>query len=180
MFRLRSSAIINPVCSLLRITMPRKRQGPSSPAVPAKRAKAKASPLSKQLASGSALRDIEDLVAPSINSLTSWQQFMTDASRHHHAFAPDDRIAIRKQLIAWFDQHQRELPWRQRWCSSNTTQQAPPQQLSLRAYQVWISEIMLQQTRVSTVIDYYNRWMARFPTIYDLAAASLDVCTDDT
>jgi A/G-specific adenine glycosylase len=43
-----------------------------------------------------------------------------------------------------------------------------------RAYEVWISEIMLQQTRVAVVIDYWNNWMAKWPTIQDLAAADAD------
>lgn len=61
-----------------------------------------------------------------------------------------------RQLLDWFAQHQRRLPWR--------GQPTP--------YAVLVSELMLQQTRVDTVIDYFNRWMARFPTIADLAAAS--------
>lgn len=44
-------------------------------------------------------------------------------------------------------------------------------------YAVWVSEIMLQQTRVATVIDYFERWMAKWPTVESLAAASLEeVC----
>lgn len=46
--------------------------------------------------------------------------------------------------------------------------------LSVRAYEVWISEIMLQQTRVSVVIDYWKRWMAKWPTIEELAVALED------
>ena len=46
--------------------------------------------------------------------------------------------------------------------------------LEKRAYQVWISEIMLQQTRVAVVIDYWNRWMEKWPTIHDLASADAD------
>lgn len=46
--------------------------------------------------------------------------------------------------------------------------------LEKRAYEVWISEIMLQQTRVTVVIDYWNRWMQKWPTIHDLAQASDD------
>ena len=42
------------------------------------------------------------------------------------------------------------------------------------SYGTWVSEIMLQQTRVDTVIDYWKRWMTVFPTIYDLAAATPD------
>ena len=59
-------------------------------------------------------------------------------------------------LLVWYSQKARELPWRGN---------ADP-------YAVWVSEIMLQQTRVETVVPYYERWMSRFPTIASLAAAS--------
>lgn len=62
------------------------------------------------------------------------------------------------QLVKWFQSNQRMLPWRE----------------SYEPYQVWISEIMLQQTQVATVLPYFDRWMKRFPTIQDLAAASED------
>lgn len=68
-----------------------------------------------------------------------------------------DRIA--SALLAWFDMHGRhDLPW----------------QHPRSAYRVWVAEIMLQQTQVATVIDYFNAFMARFPTIEALAAASSD------
>ncbi|QQE79480.1 A/G-specific adenine glycosylase [Alicyclobacillus sp. SO9] len=60
-----------------------------------------------------------------------------------------------RQLVDWYLQNQRKLPWRE---TSNP-------------YQVWISETMLQQTRVETVIPYYYAFLERFPTILDLAAA---------
>ncbi|HWR66609.1 MAG TPA: A/G-specific adenine glycosylase [Bellilinea sp.] len=60
-----------------------------------------------------------------------------------------------RRLLAWYADHARELPWRGH---------ADP-------YAVWVSEIMLQQTRVETVIPYFERWMRRFPTIKDLAQA---------
>jgi A/G-specific adenine glycosylase len=64
-----------------------------------------------------------------------------------------------QQLLAWFDKHGRtDLPWQQ----------------DITPYRVWVSEIMLQQTQVSTVIDYYNRFMARFPDVTTLARAPLD------
>ena len=63
--------------------------------------------------------------------------------------------AVEKQLLPWFAQNARDLPWRK-----NRT-----------LYRVWISEIMLQQTRVETVIPYYNRWMKTFPTWRALANA---------
>src|SRR5437870_9775184 len=65
-------------------------------------------------------------------------------------------------LLAWYDRHRRKLPWR-----------APPGTPS-DPYRVWLSEIMLQQTTVATVRPYFDRFMARWPDISALAAASLD------
>ncbi|MBW5445615.1 A/G-specific adenine glycosylase [Cohnella sp. CFH 77786] len=70
-----------------------------------------------------------------------------------------DRAAINRffgtELLAWYKRERRDLPWRR----------------SRDPYRIWVSEIMLQQTRVETVIPYYHRFMERFPTIGDLAAA---------
>lgn len=66
------------------------------------------------------------------------------------------RSPFAEKLIAWYQQHQRDLPWRQQ----------------TDGYAVWVSEIMLQQTRVETVKPYYQRWMTRFPTVEKLAQAS--------
>ena len=60
------------------------------------------------------------------------------------------------RILDWYERHGRELPWR-----------GHPD-----PYAVWVSEIMLQQTRVETVIPYFERWMARFPGVQELAAAS--------
>src|SRR5438105_1807988 len=65
-------------------------------------------------------------------------------------------------LLAWYDRHRRLLPWR-----------SPPGQPP-DPYRVWLSEIMLQQTTVATVGPYFDRFVARFPSIRALAAASLD------
>jgi len=63
------------------------------------------------------------------------------------------------QLLTWFRQHGRtDLPWQQ----------------DISPYRVWVSEIMLQQTQVTTVIDYYLRFMQSFPRVEDLAAANID------
>jgi A/G-specific adenine glycosylase len=77
--------------------------------------------------------------------------------------------SIRNNLLTWYDENHRIMPWRE---SPNTEKKETNKQL--RAYQVWVSEIMLQQTRVETVIDYYNKWMKRFPTLSDLAKADLE------
>jgi A/G-specific adenine glycosylase len=67
-----------------------------------------------------------------------------------------------ERLLAWYDRERRDLPWR-----------APPGRRA-DPYRVWLSEIMLQQTRVETVVRYYERFLARFPSIEALAAARLD------
>src|SRR6185436_6701923 len=61
-------------------------------------------------------------------------------------------------LLKWFSKHARDLPWRR----------------TRDAYPVWISEIMLQQTQVKTVIPYWERWMRELPTIVALAEAAPD------
>ncbi|MGM0557450.1 MAG: A/G-specific adenine glycosylase [Myxococcota bacterium] len=68
----------------------------------------------------------------------------------------DGRIdAFRDDLLTWYDRDKRELPWRG----------------IDDPYKTWVSEIMLQQTQVATVIDYYHRWLERFPTVEALAGA---------
>jgi A/G-specific adenine glycosylase len=62
---------------------------------------------------------------------------------------------LRRALLAFFDRHARDLPWRR----------------TRDPYAVWVSEVMLQQTRVETVVPYFRRWMERFPTVDALAAA---------
>lgn len=63
--------------------------------------------------------------------------------------------AIGRALLAWYGEHRRELPWRK----------------SLDPYAVWVSEMMLQQTQVATVIPYFQAWMQRFPDVAALARA---------
>ncbi len=64
--------------------------------------------------------------------------------------------SIASRLLKWYTQHGRRLPWR----------------ATHDPYRVWVSEIMLQQTRVETVIPYYRRWLRRFPSVRALAAAT--------
>ncbi len=66
-----------------------------------------------------------------------------------------DLAEIRKRLLGWFRKYRRELPWR----------------LNKDPYRIWLSEIMLQQTRVAAVIPYYERFLERFPDIRALAEA---------
>lgn len=68
------------------------------------------------------------------------------------------RTFLTKPLVDWFIFHKRDLPWRK----------------NNNPYAVWISEVMLQQTQVKTVIPYFNKWMKSFPTIEDLAKAPIE------
>jgi hypothetical protein len=73
----------------------------------------------------------------------------------------DDHASLQfsAQVLDWYDKYGRKtLPW----------------QIEKTPYKVWLSEVMLQQTQVATVIPYFERFMARFPTVTDLANAPLD------
>ncbi|KAF8551978.1 DNA glycosylase [Imleria badia] len=104
----------------------------------------------------------EDVVAPSTRNQathpTSW-----------HVVTGVD--PIRESLLDWYGRkHEvRGMPWRKPFDGS-----LDKIDRAQRAYEVWVSEIMLQQTQVATVIPYYNNWMAKFPTINDLAASDID------
>ncbi|XP_028640601.1 adenine DNA glycosylase isoform X1 [Grammomys surdaster] len=85
----------------------------------------------------------------------------------YHLFSDmADVTAFRRNLLSWYDQEKRDLPWR-KWVKEEAN-------LDRRAYAVWVSEAMLQQTQVATVINYYTRWMQKWPTLQDLAKASLE------
>ncbi|HPY21080.1 MAG TPA: A/G-specific adenine glycosylase [Polyangiaceae bacterium] len=76
-----------------------------------------------------------------------------------HDWHPNTLRAMRHELLTWFEKYGRQLPWR--------TKPRDP-------YAVWVSEIMLQQTRVATVVPYFERFMHRFPTLEALACAPVD------
>jgi A/G-specific adenine glycosylase len=72
-----------------------------------------------------------------------------------NAFPDSIKLKFRRRLLGWYDDHARELPWR----------------ASRDPYRVWLSEIMLQQTRVAAVTEHYRKFLRRFPTVEKLAAA---------
>ncbi|XP_022771619.1 adenine DNA glycosylase [Durio zibethinus] len=88
-------------------------------------------------------------------------------------FSKEDTYKIRASLLEWYDKNQRDLPWRRRTTQSGNGKNVKEEEEE-SAYGVWVSEVMLQQTRVQTVIDYYNRWMQKWPTLQHLAQASLE------
>ncbi len=65
---------------------------------------------------------------------------------------------FKNNLVKWFEKNQRQMPWRE----------------TKNSYYIWLSEVMLQQTQVKTVIDYYHKFVSRFPTITDLSNAHED------
>lgn len=67
----------------------------------------------------------------------------------------NSRHRFRRQLLRWYDLHKRDLPWRR----------------NRDPYRVWLAEIMLQQTRVAAVLGHYQKFLRRFPTVRELAAA---------
>lgn len=71
---------------------------------------------------------------------------------------PADLPKFRRGLLSWFAKHKRDLPWRR----------------SRDPYRIWLSEVMLQQTRVAAVIPYYERFLEAFPTVQALADARAD------
>ncbi len=70
----------------------------------------------------------------------------------------DRKTAVRRGLLGWFDRNARDLPWRR----------------TRSPYRIWLSEILLQQTRVETVLPYYRRFVRALPSVRRLAAASED------
>src|SRR5277367_381384 len=77
---------------------------------------------------------------------------------HKHRASPDaklDAALFRRKLMGWYKSHARELPWR------NVND----------PYRTWVSEVMLQQTRVAAVIEHYHDFLRRFPTVLALALA---------
>ena len=81
---------------------------------------------------------------------------MLDLEKYGVTMWEEDKIlSFRQKLLAWYDKNKRDLPWRR----------------SKNPYHIWVSEIMLQQTRVDTVIPYYERFLDWFPTVESLANA---------
>uniref|UniRef100_A0A803MFM6 Adenine DNA glycosylase n=1 Tax=Chenopodium quinoa TaxID=63459 RepID=A0A803MFM6_CHEQI len=81
-------------------------------------------------------------------------------------FKEEEIAEIRVSLLEWYDKNKRDLPWRRLKDDDDGKEK--------KAYGVWVSEVMLQQTRVATVIDYFNRWVLKWPSLYHLSLASLE------
>ncbi|KAI9272287.1 DNA glycosylase [Helicostylum pulchrum] len=99
--------------------------------------------------------------------ITSNRLYHSDS---YHVVSDNERARIQKDLLKWYHVEKRTtMPWRK---DNDITWDR--EELGQRAYEVWVSEIMLQQTQVATVIGFYGRWMEAFPTIRDLANADIE------
>ncbi|MCO5564921.1 hypothetical protein L7F22_018589 [Adiantum nelumboides] len=111
----------------------------------------------------------KSLAAATSGPPVSSQDCIADIEDSSPRFSDKQAALIRTNLLTWYDANHRKLPWRyeltQKILDSEELQQR-------RAYATWVSEVMLQQTRVTTVIDYFNRWMEKWPTVKDLASAT--------
>src|SRR5580698_6240362 len=83
---------------------------------------------------------------------------ITPSSHVTHGVLGKGLSRFRRALLGWYDRHRRDLPWRR----------------THDPYAIWLSEIMLQQTRVAAVLEHYRVFLERFPKIEVLAAASED------
>ncbi|KAL7551515.1 hypothetical protein ACHAWF_018186 [Thalassiosira exigua] len=131
-----------------------------------------------------------------LNLLIEW---ISHESEDFHSFTPEEANNIRAALLKWYRKHRRKLPWRgdappydgsTAGINGNGKKKTPAaskkkggkesvpdynihaKQVPQTAYGIWVSEIMLQQTRVEAVIPYWLKWMESFPTVHDLANAS--------
>jgi A/G-specific adenine glycosylase len=84
---------------------------------------------------------------------------------------PRDLRALRSSLLGWYDAHRRDLPWRRENMGGPQLPEVGNCGAMRDPYPIWVSEIMLQQTRVAAVLDHYARWLQRFPTVQSLASA---------
>ncbi|WWC94008.1 A/G-specific adenine glycosylase [Kwoniella sp. B9012] len=104
--------------------------------------------------------DIEDTAGPSVPR---------DHGTEYHAV--DELVKFQKDLLDWFEgcRETRGMPWRKRYDPELSMEEK-----GQRAYEIWVSEVMLQQTQVATVIAYWKRWIEKWPTIADLAKADVE------
>ncbi|KAM7263518.1 hypothetical protein ACFE04_001201 [Oxalis oulophora] len=110
---------------------------------------------------------------------TQKKQQLTSSDDIEDLFTKEETHKIRCSLLSWYDNNQRILPWRRSsrrpFINEEEEEETPTTTpTTTRAYEVWVSEVMLQQTRVQTVIHYYNRWMTKWPTVHHLAKASIE------
>ena len=122
-------------------------------------------------------------IQPVVDSLLP-SSALPDIEDSFTAYKDTEKSHLRKGLLAWYHTSRRKLPWRgddlleqeedNDDMKKKTKRNGSSPAFSPSAYGTWVSEVMLQQTRVETVIPYWYRWMETFPTVAQLAKASPD------
>lgn len=137
---------------------------PASPTRPTKRARLSgpAQNQSKPKSTARAKEEVDDIEDAGISIPRP------HASSYH---AVDGIVELQQDLLDWFEvvREKRGMPWRKRYDPSLTMEEK-----GQRAYEIWVSEVMLQQTQVNTVIAYWQRWIEKWPAIGDLAKADIE------
>ncbi|XP_066995478.2 adenine DNA glycosylase isoform X2 [Anabrus simplex] len=111
----------------------------------------------------SKLRERREPVSKNEDEMLAADEMRNSAVHRLHQFTAIEVATFRSRLLDWYNQNGRDLPWRTLARNSEAQQ---------KAYAVLVSEVMLQQTQVATVEQYYKKWMARWPTFEHLASAS--------
>ncbi|OAL47734.1 DNA glycosylase [Pyrenochaeta sp. DS3sAY3a] len=116
-----------------------------------------------------------EIKAPTFTAPQAIPPLREHSSTYHYSLLFNDKAAC-DALLQWFEgvESMRSMPWRKEWIDPSKfegTNEELQKLLAKRAYEVWVSEVMLQQTRVSTVIPYFNKWISTWPTVQDLAGA---------
>ncbi|GHJ84468.1 hypothetical protein NliqN6_0870 [Naganishia liquefaciens] len=109
---------------------------------------------------------------PTSQDPSSIEDVVSDWRPHSKAYHDADRImALQDDLLQWFEtvREKRAMPWRKVYNGDLAMTEK-----GQRAYEIWVSEVMLQQTQVTTVIPYWKKWMTTWPTIADLAQADVE------
>lgn len=123
---------------------------------------------------------------PAIKQSASASGNIKPHTHAYHHFEADEIVPFRTNLIDWYRLNRRKMPWRgdaiedhtkqtiNTWIKENNIPSVKqcPDRIAVSPYGVWVSEIMLQQTRVPTVVNYWIKWMINYPTIKSLAEAS--------
>jgi len=99
-------------------------------------------------------RSVQELLSPPFADTLPLSPCFTPTNGHTPCMDPK---TVRQKLLTWYGGHRRRLPWRE----------------TSDPYAIWVSEVMLQQTRVETAVGYYLRFMERFPDVHQLADADI-------
>jgi hypothetical protein len=129
---------------------------------------------------GNAFTGVAERVQDVSGTFKRWDKSLAFWSNGEMSLQMNVSLQVREKLLRWFHSSHRVLPWRapqsnasheprdsSEWARKATDKIGQ----QVFAYRVWVSEVMLQQTQVATVVEYFEKWVARWPTVQALAQA---------